>query len=201
MEAAVDVGHGDTLVVTDAHVDHLAQLQQALDSRAAVRIVYAGASRDEISERVVEPGQIISYSGHAYLLAWCRSAGAHRTFRLDRVRSIDVLDEILNGGTRGGLTDGLDSVVAPAEGTAVRLRVSARSRWLLETMEASDVAEAEDGTVEATLLVAETDWLVRIVLGQGGGVEVLAPPAVRDRAADAAREAWDRVSREAGSGG
>ena len=200
LEAAVDVAHGDTLVVTDAHLDHLALLQQALDSRAAVRIVYAGASRDEITERVVEPGQIINYSGRAYLLAWCRSAGAHRTFRLDRVRSVDILDESIGDGTKG-LSDEPDSAVAPTVGTPVRLRVSPRSRWLLETMEARDIDELEDGTLHATILVAETDWLVRIVLGQGGGVEVLTPPEVRQRAADAARQAWEHVTREAPSSG
>ena len=57
-----------------------------------VRLTYYVPSRDEESERVVDPRGVVTAHGFAYLDAYCHSAEAPRLFRLDRIRSATVLD-------------------------------------------------------------------------------------------------------------
>ena len=172
LEGAVDIAHGTTVVVDDGDPRILAQVERAVQDRRAVRIVYAGASRDEVTERIVEPAEVLSHTGRAYLSGWCREAGAMRTFRLDRIRGAEVLDEEVTPHSA-------HAQVPPASGVDVRLRLGPSSRWFLEGWDAVDVVSRDDGGVEATLTVADVDWLARVVLGQGGGAEVLGPESVR----------------------
>ena len=151
-----------------------------------VRIHYAGASRDEVTERVVEPGEVVEYQGRRYLIAWCREARAQRTFRLDRIRSIAFLDESTTAVTTV-------QSIAPDRGTRVRIRVHPRSRWLLESFETQDLTPGLAGGHDATVMVADPAWLVRLVLGQAGGVEVVDPPEIRARVRSAAEAALARL--------
>jgi predicted DNA-binding transcriptional regulator YafY len=43
------------------------------------------------------------------------------------------------------------------------------------------------------VVVADRDWLVRIILGQAGGVEVLDPPDLREQVCAAARLALQEM--------
>jgi proteasome accessory factor C len=195
LEAAADVSQAAAVVLDDPGEATATDLARAIRERRPTRLVYAGASRDEVTERVVEPAEIVRHSGRSYLAAWCRSAGSQRTFRLDRIRSVDVLDEILSeeGGRAATPAD-----VAPRQGVVVRVRVWPRSRWLLEALDPEAVrpggaakpplsgSTSTDDAQEATLVVADPAWLVRLVVGQGGGVEVLDPAEVRMQVRDAA---------------
>lgn len=190
LESATDVAPVDAVVLDDPDEMTTAALSRAIEGRHPVRLVYAGVSRDEVTERIVEPSEIIRYSGRSYLAGRCRSADAQRTFRLDRIRAVEVLDESL-GGTA---SPGGSGPVVPTEGVSVRLRVHPRSRWVLETFEVSGVIPGDAGAQDATIVVADPSWLVRIVLGQAGGLEVLAPEQVRDQVREAAETALQRLS-------
>jgi proteasome accessory factor C len=183
LEAAADVSQATAVVLDDPGEAAATDLARAIRERRPARLVYAGASRDEVTERVVEPAEIVRHGGRSYLAAWCRTAGAQRTFRLDRIRSVDVLDETLpeHGGHPTAPAD-----VAPRQGTAVRVRVWPRSRWLLEALDPEGVTTVTGDAQEATLVVADPAWLVRMVVGQAGGVEVLGPAEVRLQVRDAA---------------
>jgi len=187
LEAAADVAQGTAVVVEGPDEARAAQLATAIDSGCAVRIVYSGASRDELTDRVVEPAQILRHGGRTYLAAWCRSAGAQRTFRVDRIRSVEVL--AVRSAARSSVPE-----VSPSRGESVRLRITPRSRWLLEAFDTTERVDRGGGTEEATIVVAEPDWLVRIVLGQGGGVEILQPRSLRAQVAKAAKTALERLT-------
>ena len=178
LEAAADIAQGSALVTEDPAEVTASILTSAIAQRRAVSMVYAGASRDVVTERIVDPGEIVRHAGRSYLAAWCREAGAQRIFRLDRVRSVQVLDEAAR-------THAAATSVAPAEGLTVTLRFAPRSRWLLETLDAGEQTSAGDEQV-ATIVVADPEWLIRLVLGQGGGVEILEPAPLRDRVREAA---------------
>ena len=65
-----------------------------------VRLTYWVPSRDEETERVVDPRRMVSSGGATYLDAWCHSAEDDRLFRLDRIHAATVLDD--PGHPRGG---------------------------------------------------------------------------------------------------
>ena len=177
LEAGADIAR--EAVVVDAVVDDIANtIRQAIADRRVLQLVYVGISRDEVTRRVVEPVELLTHGGRTYLAGWCREAGAARTFRLDRVREIEVLADIFEPRTA-------ETSIAPV-GESVRLRVRPASRWLLENWDATAPEVSGDGSWDVSVVVADRDWLVRIILGQAGGVEVLEPSDLRDQVRAAA---------------
>src|SRR6185312_10855898 len=65
----------------------------AVDQGRAVHLTYYVAARDETTERDVDPVRLRWADGRWYLEAWCRSVGAMRFFRIDRVDAVEILDE------------------------------------------------------------------------------------------------------------
>jgi proteasome accessory factor C len=62
-------------------------ISEALAHREKIAIRYFSPTDDHISERVVIPLSLYSEGQQDYLLAFCESAQAHRTFRCDRIES------------------------------------------------------------------------------------------------------------------
>ena len=60
-------------------------LAAAVQGRRQLRLRYFVPSRDEESERTVDPRGVVTAAGFSYLDAWCHSAEAPRLFRLDRI--------------------------------------------------------------------------------------------------------------------
>lgn len=187
-QAAGPAGGSPAVVIEDLPPDIADGLQRAIAQQRALRLVYAGATRDEVTERTVDPSEMVEYQGRRYLLAWCRTANAQRTFRLDRMRSVTVLDERAAAEPLSG------AAVAP-EGIPVRMRIGPGSRWLLESLDFIDVRPIGNGDVEATLVVAEPSWITRLVLGQRGQVVVLDPPGLRDLVRDRAEQSLSGLTR------
>ena len=56
-------------------------------------MTYYSASRDAVSERIVDPVRIVLVDNYSYLQAWCRQAEGVRLFRFDRIDAAVQLDE------------------------------------------------------------------------------------------------------------
>lgn len=69
-----------------------ADVDRAIAERRRLWIRYYSPARDEVTEREIDPIRLVSV-GHTYVEAWCRRSEARRTFRLDRVAEIKILDE------------------------------------------------------------------------------------------------------------
>ena len=78
--------------VPRAIIDRLPQLRTAMESRRKVRLEYTSADGSE-TERVVRPIGLFFWGYGWSLAAWCELRVAFRSFRLDRIRALEVLDE------------------------------------------------------------------------------------------------------------
>ncbi|MEP9383466.1 WYL domain-containing protein [Nocardioides sp. KR10-350] len=166
-----------------------ADLQRAVADRRQVRISYWVPSRDEESERVVDPRGVVSHRGVDYLDAWCHSAEAPRSFRLDRIGSVEVLDSPVatppaapRDLSDGFFTTGHDVMV-------VTLRVAPEARWVTEYYSAVDVRPLPDGGVEVDLHVADERWLIRLLMRLAPYAEVVGHPEFTERFAETAARA------------
>ena len=157
----------------------LGDLAVARDQRRCVRLTYQAAGREEATDRVIEPLGLVNDQGAWYVEAYCRRAGALRTFRVERIRSWEVLEETfperaLSPSGSAFVTDGLPLArvrFSPASGSAG----TALKEWPGARLESEDA----DG---ATVLVpfAGTEWIARQVVALLGDAEVLEPAEVRD---------------------
>ena len=72
---------------------HAALLRQAIASNRQARLDYYVPTRDETTQRTVDPLALLTADGHDYLDAWCHLAEARRLFRLDRMHAVELVDE------------------------------------------------------------------------------------------------------------
>ena len=81
------VGEVDAPVVLDDNeVDAIiSSIAKALEDNRLLHLRYGGAAGDIVTDRDVEPLRMESTDGRTYLEGFCRSAGAVRTFRIDRI--------------------------------------------------------------------------------------------------------------------
>jgi proteasome accessory factor C len=159
-----------------------------------MRIVYYTAGRDAVSQRTIDPMRLLIVEGRGYLEAWCRRAEAVRLFRLDRVEDVEVLDEPAAPPPDAEPTDVSEGLFRPSdEHRSAVLLLEPEVRWVAEYYPVDEVVELDGERVKVRLRYADPAWLVRLVLGLGGGARLLEPQelvaAVGRRAREALAEA------------
>lgn len=199
-EAVGDLGGEPTVVVdTAGDLAVIDVLNEAILSGRDVRILYGSATRDEVTERAIEPLRITSADGRTYVEAMCRRAGAVRTFRLDRILSAALADPLSDDGcaadpAESEVVDEADDAAASAgvpssPSVSARITVDADARWVLDVLTLGGIVEAPDGSISGTVLVHDPEWLVRAMLSLGGVAEVTEPESLRISVANAAQRA------------
>ena len=185
-------------------------VRSALARGHALRLVYYSASRDVVSERIVDPIRIVLVDNNSYLQAWCRQAEGVRLFRFDRIEEATELAEAADPPRHAtDETAGLDLFSDDPAVALARLRIRADYGWVLDQYPMHPVVVHPDGDVEATMRFATLDWIARLLLGFGSGVTVLGPPelvtAVRERSTaalaaygDSGEMAFEYTAGEAG---
>jgi predicted DNA-binding transcriptional regulator YafY len=78
--------------VDDNVRERLEALRRATEVRRKVRLRYVDA-QDASTERIVRPLGCVFWSTVWTLAAWCETRQDFRSFRLDRIRELDTLDE------------------------------------------------------------------------------------------------------------
>jgi proteasome accessory factor C len=150
-------------------------LQRAVDEGRALDLRYYTATRDDVTERTVDPLRVFEMDGHSYLEAWCRSAEGMRVFRVDRIEQVELLDEPARPPENVQLRDLNEGVFQPAsEHLLVLMRLAAAYFWVADYYPTEEVVE-NDGLLEMSLRVADPAWVRSLVLGSSGQVEVLSP--------------------------
>ncbi|RYY03918.1 MAG: YafY family transcriptional regulator [Gammaproteobacteria bacterium] len=71
---------------------HSQPIREAIRARQRVTIVYTRADAQE-STRTIEPLGLIFWGKVWTLVAWCQLRSDYRTFRLDRINSLNLLDD------------------------------------------------------------------------------------------------------------
>ena len=150
-------------------------LQRAVNESKALRLRYYSASRDETTERTIDPVRVFEADGRGYVEAWCRQAEGMRIFRADRIEHVELLDEPSSPPADVELRDISEGVFAPAaDHLLVQLRLLPAYAWVADYYATENVAEA-DGVLTVDLRVSDPGWVRALVLGSSGQVAVLAP--------------------------
>lgn len=151
-----------------------ADLLGAIDADRQVELAYYVPARDEMTTRRVEPQRVLERDGHTYLEAWCHAAEGQRLFRLDRIESLTLLDDVRSRPESDApLTD--DLFIASDAHTLATVHVTERGRWAADYYPVESVAEAPDGGLELTMRVADQQWLFRTLLRMAPEGTLIAP--------------------------
>jgi predicted DNA-binding transcriptional regulator YafY len=158
-------------VSVDAREEALAVVREGLERKRALHLHYYVPTRDERTERTVDPMRLLLVDGKWYLEAWCRRAEGVRLFRLDRVDDVVVLDDRAAPPPQAHERDVDNGVYQPEPGSpAVRLRLSRSARWVADYYPVDSVAAVEEppGGLAVTVRTADLAWARRLVASLGG---------------------------------
>jgi len=169
----------------------LATLAEAWVSQHQVKISYQALAEKKSVERIIEPYFIEPAApGHSsYVIGYCHRTNSLRTFKIERIESIEptlehyVIPPDFDANAYLGSSWG---IVVEGEVETIKLRfIPEIARIMEETMwHPSQVLERQkDGSVIMTLRVASTVELYGWILSWGEKVEVLEPEELRERVA------------------
>jgi proteasome accessory factor B len=165
-------------------------LSRAIAARKFVEFDYRAQASGERTRRKVDPYGLVYRFGAWVLVGFCHLRKDLRSFRVDRIESLEV------NSTRPRSADfemppdfkvAAYAVAHPWEfrrhpPIEVRLRLSPDLAWLADrTFAGGKVLERQRGAVTLGLRVSDQDSLIRALLPLGPGVEILTPDALRAR--------------------
>jgi proteasome accessory factor C len=193
VEVAIDEG---------VEAAHLADARAAVSQHRRVHLRYLVPSRDEATERDVDPMRVVNMDARWYLEGWCHRAQDTRLFRMDRIESLQVLDVDGTPPAHAQQRD-LDAgtFTARPEDTAVTLHLRPGATWVSDYYPVDAVERLADGSQVVTLRTADTLWLQRLIWRLGGLGRVVAPPALATAVAEGARAALAAYDATDGSPG
>jgi proteasome accessory factor C len=167
-----------------------ATLNGALAAGKRVHLRYYVPSRDEATERDVDPMRLLVVEGRTYLEGWCRRAEGVRLFRLDRVLSVDVLDVLAAVPETAEPVD-VDAGLFTASPSDVlaELELGPAARWVAEYYPCESVTELPDGRLRIGLRTPDTTWVRRLALRLGEDARVVSPAGLAEEVRSAAAAA------------
>jgi predicted DNA-binding transcriptional regulator YafY len=163
--------------------------------RRQLKVLHFHRGKGERLERVLSPQHLVHYRDNWYLDAWCHTRQALRSFALDAIESVTMLDAPAKSVSDSEMDAHYASSFGIFGGKADKLAVlrftPERSRWIAkEQWHPEQVLEiAPDGACTLRIPYHEPHELVMDVLRYADQVKVLEPPALRDAVAVALRKA------------
>jgi proteasome accessory factor C len=157
------------------------RLTRAVDQRRQVRLDYYVPTRDQSTERVVDPLRVVTAEGNAYLEAWCHVAEDQRLFRLDRISSAVVLEEPVEDHGDLEPRNLADGIFQPStDDLLVTMTLEPSARWVAEYYPVEDRVEEPGGRLTVRLRVGDPAWLTQLMLRLGASAQVTDPPDIAD---------------------
>jgi predicted DNA-binding transcriptional regulator YafY len=177
-----------TLVATGMHradlqaqSPFLEKLRRAIRERRQVRMDYHSSSQPHAERRDFDPYALVHRWGWWYVIGYCRLREALRTFRVDRIAGLELLDAGFDLPSDFDLDAYLASEPHGQPLVNVRLRFDARSANLALGNRSywESLNEQADGSVEVTFSAPALEWAASTCLAYGPAAEVIEPPELR----------------------
>jgi predicted DNA-binding transcriptional regulator YafY len=169
-------------------VDTFRMLADAVLHRQQLRITYWTASREEQTDRVIDPWHLACVDGDWYLIAWCHRRRARRMFAPGRIRQIAPTGQtfvVPDDFRIGDLFDGTFRVVSddslPLQTVRLRFAPSAAKYIREKVWHSSQQLHIEpDGSAVLELSLRSLIEVRRFVLSWGQECQVLEPASLRE---------------------
>lgn len=175
-------------VTTLQDIDTFRRLADAVLQRKQLRLRYWTASREEETERVVDPWHLASINGDWYLIGWCHERQARRMFAPGRIRELTETGAAFTvpedfhiaeffDGTFKVVTDN----TAPLQTVRLRFAPSAAKYIREKVWHVSQTLQSDpDGGVTITLQLRSLIEVRRFVMSWGSECTVIQPAELRE---------------------
>ena len=171
------------------HLDNFQSIGSALLRRKRLVIRYHARGTDETTEREISPQRLIHYRDNWYLDAWCHLRDELRSFSVDAIKRVELLETKASDVAEKALNDVLGSGYGIFAGKRVKwatLRFSPlRARWVAaEKWHSKQIGKLmDDGSYELRVPYSNDPELVMDILKYGADCEVIEPEELRGKVA------------------
>ncbi|MBM3301061.1 MAG: transcriptional regulator [Deltaproteobacteria bacterium] len=164
----------------------ISQISDATAKRRQVEILYRAVSTGKETTRRVDPYQVWAMNGTFYLIGLCHLRNSIRTFAMDRISKLTVLDDTYHRPRDFSLEEYLQSAFRVMRGAPERVQVwfsSGSAHVVRERVwhPTQEIREQDDGSLVITLEVPINYEVVSWILGFGSSAEVLHPDSLKKR--------------------
>ena len=155
--------------------------------RRRMHLRYLTRGRGQVSERDVSPQRLVHYRNTWYLDAWCHRVEGLRRFALDAIQEATPLEtrarDIAMKQVQAEMDAGYGIYAGGTRQTATLVFAAQAAQWISreEWHPEQQGRWLEDGRYELRLPYVDDTELVMDLLRQGDEVEVVAPPALREK--------------------
>jgi predicted DNA-binding transcriptional regulator YafY len=134
-----------------------------------------------LSRRQVEP-MLLLFKGQAwYFWGWCRMKHDFRTFRVSRIKRLEVTGEAFtHRAPESTPKDEVGPAPAPEKPVTLKLRFKPEDLYrVYDDYDEDRITSNENGTYDVTVTFPEDEWVYGYIQSFGPYVEVLEPPRIR----------------------
>ena len=148
----------------------LADLRRAASEGTVVEITYRSLSKEEDTRRAVEPWAVHSAMGNWYLIGHCRLVDEQRTFRVDRIRDLELTAEVFDPPTEAPETR--VGYVASDDDIVCDFSLADQARWVLDYYPVEVIRETTNRT-QIRFRSPDAEIPARLLLRLGGQARLL----------------------------
>jgi predicted DNA-binding transcriptional regulator YafY len=161
----------------------LEKLRRATRERRQVHLHYQGQAT---TSRNVDPYALVHRSGWWYVIGYCHLRDGLRTFRIDRIKNLSILETGFDLPADFDLQAYLAAIPQQEPAIHARLRFTPGFAGFVRSNQTfwEDLEEQPDGSVVAGFHAPDLEWAASTALAYGPAVEVLEPPELRRMVAE-----------------
>ena len=182
-----------TLVTTGMHrasldplMPLLEKLRRAIHEQRRVSMLHRKQGDRVGQPRQVDPYALVHRAGWWYVVGHCRLRDAIRSFRLDRIVELTLLDQTFQIPADFDIREHLTTAFESESRVLMRLRFAPSAAHVAQDLKGTwETLEAQaDGSVIVTFAMPDVEWAASMALGFGPIVTVLEPAELRDTVRD-----------------
>jgi len=165
--------------------DKISKINYAMNRGRALSLNYFSINKNSLTIRKVDPYNLIFKSGAWYVIGYCHMKEQVETFKVSRIKSLKITDEIYMRPHNFQLKDYLESSWGLFTGEKTKITIKfdkdvdsfiKDTRWHTN----QEIKTLEDGSVLFSVYVDETDNIKNWIMGFGKNAEVIEPSQIRN---------------------
>jgi predicted DNA-binding transcriptional regulator YafY len=159
----------------------LEKLRLAAREYRQVEFGYQNTTRSGLIRRQVNPYALVHRAGLWYLVGYCHLRDALRTFRVDRIQSLELLSLTFQPPDEFDVHAYLEGQFTDQPAIHAKLRFTAEGAYLARgnILPWESLESNPDGSVDVVLSAPDLPWLASMTLSFANWVTVLDPPELR----------------------
>lgn len=173
--------------VRHVRLEHFEVVGSALLKRRRLRIDYYARGVNQTTQRDISPQRLINYRGNWYVDAWCHLRNELRSFSIDSIRRVELLEMKTKDISNKQLDEVLGSGYGIFSGRSVQWATLLFSpqvaRWVSNEQwhPKQESRLLGDGSYELKIPYSNDTELLMDILKYGSGVKVVSPETLVER--------------------